>query len=793
MEEDNEVLDHFRIPQNFDYGIFDLSLKYFLKGGLVLLFFTIPLVFYPWNTYFHVTKEFFAEMIVLSLAGIWAIWLLQKKVVKILKTPLTLPILAFIGAMLLSLSNAANMYKAITGIGIWGAYVLTFFFVVSLIEGRRWMDVLLAAALAAGLLAGIYAMFQFYGVDFSFWAQRSGKMAIFSTFGNPNYVGGYLIGVLPLAFVLFLSRDLKNKLAKGAGFLMVLIFYTALLMLYVRAAWAAIFFSGLLLLISLYFAFGIEIFKKNRYWLIGLIIAVLIITVLYSVPNPLNRADRSVASRAAGAVEATYAGSGMHQRFLQWLSALWMGAQEPIFGVGVGNYGVHYPEAQGHILSQERFKFMLPTAAKSINTHNDLFHVWAEMGALGVIAALWIIFAFYKLLFQGIFNPNATRRQKFYLLAFFSGATAILGHAMLSFPFHVIPTGLLFWLFMALSVVITRKIAGRELDLSNLPWGKIGWKWGGARGLAVVLTIVAVIFTSTTRVGTYRADVLLKRGRSITSQGHPEAAVNRLLKAAELDPGRGLVWASLGKAYLRMEQYDKAITAIKRSEGNWVHSRTYNYLGTCYFRTNRTDQAIEAYKKNIFRFPNYPVAYSNLGGVYRSEGTKLLNQGDYEGANSALDKSVVYYEQAKVFDPEHGPPAELGSLFQKLGLEAGKERVQGLKDNWSPSFSFYNKGQGPRADYFEPPAVVGQPIYLKVFYYVPWSGNFQGGVLIVKNEEGEEITRINLSGSAHVLGGFFENGLPAGNHSLRAVIQHGEKTLAVKGKLKVREQEGSSE
>ena len=205
------------------------------------------------------------------------------------------------------------------------------------------------------------------------------------------------------------------------------------------------------------------------------------------------------------------------------------------------------------------------------------------------------------------------------------------------------------------------------------------------------------------------------------------------------------------------------------------------------------NKALEAYKKNIFRFPNYAVAYSNLGGVYRSEGTEYLNSGDYQKAEKSLDKSVVYYEQAKVFDPEHGPPAELGSLFQKLGLEAGKERVQGLKDNWSPSFSFYNKGQGPRADYFEPHAVEGQPLYLKVFYYVPWSGNFNGGVLIVKNEEGEEITRTNLRGSTHVLGGFLENGLPAGNHSLRAVIQHGEKSLAVKGKLKVREQESSSE
>ena len=334
------------------------------------------------------TKEFFAEMILLALAGIWAVWVLRKKGVNILKTPLTLPILAFTGAVILSLSNATNMYKAMLGIGIWGTYILTFFIVVSLIDDLRWVNILLSAALSAGLLAGIYAMFQFYGVDFSFWAQRSGKMAIFSTFGNPNYVGGYLIGVLPLAFVWFLSRDLKNKLARGAGFVMILVFYTALPMLYVRAAWAAIFFSGLLLLILLYFVFGVEIFKKNRYWLIGLIIAVLIITVLYSVPSPVNRADRSVASRAAGALEATYAGSGMHQRFLQWLSALWMGAQEPIFGVGVGNYGIHYPEAQGHILSQERFKFMLPTAAKSINTHNDLFHIWAEMGAIGVIAAL---------------------------------------------------------------------------------------------------------------------------------------------------------------------------------------------------------------------------------------------------------------------------------------------------------------------------------------------------------------------------------------------------------------------
>jgi len=42
-----------------------------------------------------------------------------------------------------------------------------------------------------------------------------------------------------------------------------------------------------------------------------------------------------------------------------------------------------------------------------------------------------------------------------------------------------------------------------------------------------------------------------------------------LLKAAKIDPGRGLVWASIGKAYLQLEKYDKSITALKRSEGNW--------------------------------------------------------------------------------------------------------------------------------------------------------------------------------------------------------------------------------
>jgi|GEM_PF-3723288 len=88
-----------------------------------------------------------------------------------------------------------------------------------------------------------------------------------------------------------------------------------------------------------------------------------------------------------------------------------------------------------------------------------------------------------KLLFQGTFNSNATRRQKLYLLAFFSGAMAILGHAMLSFPFHVIPTGLVFWLFMALSVVMTRKIEGRKLDLSNLSWGEDRLEMGCCTGV----------------------------------------------------------------------------------------------------------------------------------------------------------------------------------------------------------------------------------------------------------------------------------------------------------------------
>lgn len=63
----------------------------------------------------------------------------------------------------------------------------------------------------AGAVAGGYAVVQFIGIDPFRWAQQfGGEMTQTSTLGNPNFTGGFLAIVLPVAAVLWFT-DLHNR------------------------------------------------------------------------------------------------------------------------------------------------------------------------------------------------------------------------------------------------------------------------------------------------------------------------------------------------------------------------------------------------------------------------------------------------------------------------------------------------------------------------------------------------------------------------------------------------------
>ena len=416
---------------------------------LVVLFFAVPLAFYRWVTTFAMTKETLAQLLLLAIAPLWALLLLKSRNRYSLKSPLTIPIIVLAGIIALSLINTEDFFSSILGLALWGSYFLVYYVVISVARDLRWAKILLGAALSAGFLAATYCIFQFYGVDFSFWVRLGGRGRLFSTFGNPNYLAGYLIACMSPLFVLLTT--VRRRWQKGVLLTAITVLYTSLLMTYTRAAWAGFIASALFTLALLLFSQGKRLFRRNRYWLAGLAVVIVAITVIYSVPNPLNWEGGSVVGRAASSFDLTSYAS----RSLIWLSTIEVAKKHPIIGQGIGTLGVNYPEGQGEVLEQARYRHLIPQANYSINAHNDLLHMWAEIGILGLLAAVWIILAFYRRSLLSL--KKMPTDQALLLIGFMGGTLAILAHSVFSFPFHVIQNGLLFWLFLGLSGVTIRQ------------------------------------------------------------------------------------------------------------------------------------------------------------------------------------------------------------------------------------------------------------------------------------------------------------------------------------------------
>lgn len=797
-----------------------------IKAGLIALLFLAPLVFYPWATTFTITKNTTAQIILFLIGGAWLIKQLEQKESTLLKSTLNLPIIIFLITVLISLFQTNSLYDSFNELALWGSYLLLYFIVISSVRNKKWTSIILTTIFLAASIAAIYCIFQFYGLDFWFWRKIGGRGSLFSTFGNPNYLAGYLAAVIPLVFILFCLQKVKFK--KIILEFVVALLYTSLLMTLCRGAWIALFGSIGVMLGAVYFFKKSEFtfFKQNKTWIVSLILILLVISVIYSTPNPLNPLGKvSVTQRAASVTEI--GSSSMQTRFLIWLSSLETIRQSPLWGEGIGTYGLYCPSSQGAVLAQKRYQKYIPYTNKSINAHNDYLHIGGEIGIIGLAAFLWIIFAFYKNTLNGLLRSQ-NRERIFLLIGFIGVVTALLVHALFSFPFHIISNGMLFWLILGLSVVIVKgsekvKESNDEEFLDDKGDKKNNLeKYNIFRifkenillrrfiqiGIVVIVILVVII-----KVNWYRADIYLKKGGMLMQMGNYLAAVEELERSRKFNPYNGKNYLALGVTYNSLGRYDEAVIAFKKAEKNWITQELYNDSGYAYLKMGNLGKAEESFQKNIYMFPNIAEAYLNLANVYVLQAEKDLSEGKINLVEKKLDKSFLIYEQGMIFDREFSLPGRLIKDYQRVAVEkialnseeinssgllvreersANGEIVMGNPYN---SRYFYNPQDSSILDLLSPWAPPGKPLYFKSFFY--GEDNIKKNLssfLEVEDGEGNSIASLEMKknekdlffkpaeeGIMHcaptIWSALLKEGLPEGEYRVILKVKDGEREI----------------
>lgn len=219
-------------------------------------------------------------------------------------------------------------------------------------------------------------------------AESSIKLRVFSTIGNPNALGGYMVLIAPIAISLAIhAKDWLKRSLYGVASLILM--YT-MVMTYSRGAWIG-FVAGMVLY---------TIITRNK-WLAGIGIVGLI-AAPFVAPE--------VVSRLTLAFTPEYlAKSSNKGRVEFWGRAVKIWEQNPIFGTGIGTAG-----------DSVATRHDMPGATWIDNQYVKLL---AETGLIGIVTYLAMIFA---PILNGIKSVFGSKQRGTYLYALNAGITAAL-------------------------------------------------------------------------------------------------------------------------------------------------------------------------------------------------------------------------------------------------------------------------------------------------------------------------------------------------------------------------------
>lgn len=134
-----------------------------------------------------------------------------------------------------------------------------------------------------------------------------------------------------------------------------------------------------------------------------------------------------------------------------------------------------------------------------------------------------------------------------------------------------------------------------------------------------------------------------KKASVAMSYGLPEQAVGYAKKALDLDPDHYRALNLLGLAYIKMEDYNSAVSAFEKcAEIKPDFADVYFNLGTMYEKLNRLEEAASSYKK-AFELGGPVEAGLNLAKI-------LYNQEKLEESLGYVEKVAEKNESVSVFN-----------------------------------------------------------------------------------------------------------------------------------------------
>jgi O-antigen ligase len=610
--------------------------RYFRKIFHILLLLTVfacPLVFFSGaSDPFWVVEKFFFKFAVSGTAFFYLLMCAKKGSLALPRTPYDLPLLLF---FILSIAGAffvPNPHMFWDKVYLNACYILLMYFIVTASfddDGYYIPSKLIALVITASVVAAVYGIMQSAGMDFISWGTTFQRRAA-STLGNPNFLAGHMILVIPLMYAAIPAARKKSR-----AILLVSASLAATMAMFLsqtRGAYIAYFVSLAVFVPVMMKTAGASLAgHKKTAAVFG--VALVMLIGGYFIGNP------KVIERIKAGFEMTDEAGTI--RITLWKNTMHLIGDRFFAGTGAGNFPVIYPFYQAAAMHPDQFA--TADYYKSEHAHNDYLQLIAEYGAPAAGAFFIFIAAVFFTCARGL--RNAEKEEKFIAAGITAGIAAMLAHAVFNFPLLIVPTAAVFFTLAAIAAVYS----GRSgLSSMAFPYARI------------IFTAVSAVFVLMAANSTVPliGNSYLRYGKEAEFISKPDLAYAYAKEAVRAAPDEAennlFAGSAAEKAGFNAEAPYYFVHAYRLNRGDWDSAmRTFEF----YILKNMWKEAMEPATDLYLVSPYSPRAITAMGYSFY--------------INGRHSEAVEIYKRGLEYWPENGDMLyQLSATYGVLGDNA---------------------------------------------------------------------------------------------------------------------------
>jgi putative inorganic carbon (HCO3(-)) transporter len=399
----------------------------------------IPLVFVPLKgetDYFYLPKV--VAMITLIISFLVMQLKNHIKLSSLIKNDLIdKTLLIYFVLIVLSVFSAENKLLAIYGVpGRYeGLITIILYFMLFIIARlyNEFNDRLFIIILTTGIIVSIYGIMQTFGID-PFprdimritWGARA-----FSTMGNPNFLGSYIVLIIPASIYLYIIK--RNYI----GLVGYIILFYCLLSTNTRGAWLGTIVSIMCFMTMHYINYKYNKAEFKRYIILFVITIIILLLYNYNSDGALLNRFLTITADAKEFLtdgdKSDY--TGAHRGFI-WKHVMELIKMKPLTGHGLENLGEVFVKYYSEDMIELWGRVRYPDKA-----HNEYLHIAVSSG----IPSLLIYLSFILLIIR---NGLIKLKSNNLMLLLLSSVIGYMAAAF--FNISVVSVVYIYWIFLGL-------------------------------------------------------------------------------------------------------------------------------------------------------------------------------------------------------------------------------------------------------------------------------------------------------------------------------------------------------